>query len=454
MDLYGQVEEYLADNDLEGLKQLVLDIDPLQALQLIESLPPAQRAVVFRFLPKDDALNVFEQLEAEFQQELLSSFREERAVELFAEMDPDDQARLLDELPARVAKKLLSSLSPEERDKTAALMGYHPRTAGRIMTPEYVRIRRGLTVRQALDTVKRNGRDKETVYTLYVTDDSRRLEGVVSLRDLVLADEDAIVEEIMTTDIVSVETGRDQEEVARLLQDLDMLAVPVVDSENRLVGIITIDDAIDILEEETTDDIFDRVGLTALTARESGRSHRLVYGSLWDVWRVRIPFLVITLIGGMLAGVVIDAYEGMLEAVAAIAIFIPVIMDMGGNVGTQSSTIFTRAYVLGHISMRRFRPHLLREMGVGLSIGCVMGVAAGIIAALWQGDLSFGWAVGISLGLTMTLATSMGFLVPFVLVRLGFDQAAGSDPFITTIKDVSGLFIYFTMVSLFLSHLL
>jgi len=165
-------------------------------------------------------------------------------------------------------------------------------------------------------------------------------------------------------------------------------------------------------------------------------------------------FLVITLFGGMLAGAVIDAYEETLEAIAAVAIFIPVIMDMGGNIGTQSSTIFTRAFVLGHINLKRFGGHLFKEVKIGLSIGAIMGVAAGIIASFWQQSPDFGWAVGLSLALTMTLATTLGFLVPFILVKLGFDQAAGSDPFITTIKDVTGLFIYFTSVSIFLSHML
>ena len=454
MAFYEAVIDHLKNNDVGALKSLINQADNFEVLKLIEDLSPENRVVVFRLLGKDSALEIFEQLDKSLQQELISSFKEERAVELFSSMEPDDRARLLDELPARVAKKLLASLSPEDKEKTSVLMGYPPKTAGRIMTPEYVRLRRNLTAREALNTVKRNGEDKETVYTLYVTDDTRRLEGVVSLKDLVMASPEQKVEDIMTEKVVSVTTETHQEEVARLLQDLDLLAVPVVDRESRLVGIITFDDAIDVLEEETTDDFFDKVGLTPLAREESGRSQRLVSGSILDVWKVRLPFLVITLIGGMLAGAVIDAYEETLEAIAAVAIFIPVIMDMGGNVGTQSSTIFTRAFVLGHINIKRFVRHWLREVGIGLSIGVVMGIAAGIIASVWQQNPDFGWAVGISLALTITLATGLGFLVPFVLVRLGFDQAAGSDPFITTIKDISALLIYFSFVSVFMGHLI
>ncbi|RQD74004.1 MAG: magnesium transporter, partial [Candidatus Syntrophonatronum acetioxidans] len=360
---FKNIEDCFERNDMNTLKSLVAQADIFDIIKLIEDLPSEERVVVFRLLDKEKALETFEQLEPTLQQELIFSFKEERAIEIFSEMDPDDQARLLDELPARVAKTLLASLSPEERRKTADLMGYPPGTAGRIMTPEYVRLRRNITVEEALKIIKEKGKDKETVYTLYVTDNKRKLEGVVSLRDLVMASADERVEEVMKDQVVSVGTETNQEEVARILQDRDLLAVPVVDKENRLVGIITIDDAVDILEEETTRDIFDKVGITSFSQRESARSHRLVTGSLWEAWKVRVPFLIITLIGGLLAGAVIGAYEETLEAIAAVAIFIPVIMDMGGNVGTQSSTIFTRAFVLGHINLERFGRYLLREMG-------------------------------------------------------------------------------------------
>ncbi len=449
-----EVRELIESNNLELLKNKMNQMDTIEITDLFEELPPEEGAVVFRLLNKEKALEVFEYLEVNLQQQLISSFKEERAIELIHEMEPDDRVRLLDELPARVAKKLLASLSPEERKKTNELMGYPPRTAGRIMTPEYIRLRGELTVREALQTVRRNGEDKETIYTLYVTDETRRLEGVVSLKDLVMASPDEKVKDIMSTNLVSVNTETDQEEVARLLQERDLLAVPVVDRENRLVGIITIDDAMDILDEETTADIFDKAGLASLAGLESGRSQRLVSGSLGLVLKVRLPFLVITLIGGLLAGFVIETYEETLEAVTALAFFIPVIMDMGGNVGTQSSTIFTRAFVLGHINMKRFFKHWLREVGIGASIGVIMGSVAGIIASMWQQNPDLGVTVGMALGLTVTLATGLGFLVPFVLVRLGFDQAAGSDPFITTIKDIASLMIYFFLVTVFMGHLI
>ncbi len=453
-----QVRAYLQDKEMDKLKELLNQQELHQLLELFFEFEGTdnldEMLVLFRLLNKDLSLAVFEQLSVDLQEKLIYSFTDEKSIELVLGMEPDDRARLMDELPAKVAKKLLNKLTPEERGKTSILLGYAPRTAGRIMTPEYVSLKAEMTAEEALEKIRRERKSAETVYVLYVTDANRKLLGVLSLGELVSAAKSARIGDIMTETIAKVDTDTDQEDVARLLQDRDLLAVPVVDRENRLVGIVTVDDAIDVLEEETTDDIFDKVGLTNLTSQETGRSQRLVTGSTWEVWKVRIPFLIITLIGGMLAGAVIDAYEETLEAVAAVAIFIPVIMDMGGNVGTQSSTIFTRAFVLGHINVKRFGSHFLREVKIGFSMGVIMGIAAGIIATLWQQDPNFGLAVGVSLALTMTIATSMGFLVPFVLVRMGFDQAAGSDPFITTIKDVTGLFIYFTSVSIFLGHLL
>lgn len=461
MSEFNEIKTLLQKKDaleLEKLKEVINQEDYYLLVDLLTELAEEENlediVILFRLLDKELSLEVFEQLSLDMQEKLIQSFTDEKANEIVTGMEPDDRARLMDELPAKVTKTLLNKLAPEEREKTATLLGYPPETAGRIMTPEYVRLRAEMTAEQALEKIRNQRQRAETIYVLYVTDDKRKLLGVLSLGDLVTAEKTAKIANIMNENVIKVNTETDQEEVAKVLKDRDLLAVPVVDKEDRLVGIVTVDDAMDILEEETTEDIFAKAGLTTLTTQETGRSERLVSGPIWQAWKVRIPFLIITLIGGMLAGAVIDAYEATLEAIAAVAIFIPVIMDMGGNVGTQSSTIFTRAFVLGHINVRRFGKHLSREVLIGFSMGALMGTAAGIIASTWQQDPSFGWAVGISLCLTMTIATFLGYLIPFILVRMGFDQAAGSDPFITSIKDITGLFIYFTSVTIFLGHML
>jgi magnesium transporter len=305
-----------------------------------------------------------------------------------------------------------------------------------------------MTAEQALDKVRKQAKEKETIYTLYVTDDSKVMEGAISLKDLLIADKDALVEEIMSKHTIYVSTDTDQEEVARLLMELDLLAIPVVDKENRLVGIVTIDDAVDILEDEATEDILNQAGLIA--SKEANRSEVLIRGSLWTIWKVRLPFLFITLIAGIIAGLVIEGFEEALESVVAVAFFIPLIMDMGGNVGTQSSTVFARGVALGHINMKGFVKHFTKEVGIGLSLGLVSGVIAGIIATIWQGTPMLGLAVGLAVTATMTLAALLGFLVPYVLIKLNVDQAAGSAPIITSIKDISGLLIYFAFVFLFL----
>jgi magnesium transporter len=216
------------------------------------------------------------------------------------------------------------------------------------------------------------------------------------------------------------------------------------------VGVLTFDDAMNVLQEETTDDMFDKVGLIDITYKEAGRSHKLLKGSFFLVFSVRVPFLILTLAGGMAAGAVIEAFEDILSAVVATAVFIPVIMDMGGNVGTQSSTIFTRGLVLGQINMRRFFTRWGREVLFGFGMAVVLGALGGLIAGFWQQMPAIGLAVGVSLMLTITAGTSLGFLVPFVLIKIGFDQAAGADPIITTIKNMIGLVIYFASVSFFL----
>ncbi len=454
MPIYEKALKMLADENISALKKLLNEEDLVDLVQLMRQLDPDLRVICFRLLNKDLAMDLFERLEVELQEELITDFAESEANETFKELAPDDRVRLLDELPARGAKKLLQNLSKEERDQTSELLGYEDETAGRMMTPEYVRFRQGTTVQEAIEKLRVIGDDKETIYNIYVTDQTRILEGTVSLEDLLMAEPDQKIEEIMDDDPIRVTTTMDQEEVARILQDQDMLAVPVVDNENRLVGLVTVDDALDVLEEETTEDIFEMAGLSALREEEAGKSRRVIDGSLPEIWRVRLPFLLIALAGGLMAGVVIEGFEDTLEAIAAVAIFIPVIMDMGGNVGTQSSTIFARGLVLGHINVRRFLRYFFKEMAVGITMGTLLGLPAGFIAYLWQAEPGFGLAVGISLALTVTLASTLGFLIPFILYKLNLDQAAGSDPIITTLKDITSLVIYFMSVQIFLSHLM
>ena len=452
--LKEKISSYIENKDMESLKNLLAGAEDMEILYTFNDISSEEQVIAFRLLAKDKALSIFEQLDTDLQQNLLRSFAGERAMEFVNELAPDDRVRLLDELPAIVAKKLINALSPGERAVTNILMGYKPETAGRIMTTEYISFKKNLTVEQALAKVRRQAKNKETIYTLFVTDNSKKLEGVLTLKELLIADGDARVEDVMSKKVIKVSTDTDQEEVARMLQELDFLAIPVVDKEERLIGIVTIDDAVDILEEEATEDIYDQAGLADITGNESGRSEVLINGKLLDIWKVRLPFLLITLTAGIFSGLVIGRFEHTLLSIAVVAIFIPMIMDMGGNVGTQSSTLFVRGVVLGHIQIKNFVKHFLKEIGVGLSMGVLIGISAGIIATIWQGIPMLGLAVGLALIVTMTLASILGFLVPYVLIKFNVDQAAGSSPIITSVKDISGLVVYFVLVNIFLGNMI
>ncbi|MCL2445964.1 MAG: magnesium transporter [Oscillospiraceae bacterium] len=440
------IATFVANKDLDGLKKLLAGLEDVELQFAFNDLSDEEQVITFRLLSKAAALTLFDQLDTEHQENLLGSFTNEKAIEFVNELAPDDRVRLLDELPAGVAQQLIANLSPEERKITNLLLGYEDETAGRIMTTEFIALRRKMTVAQALDRVREQARDKETIYTLYVTDSVKRLKGVISLKELILAQPSDVIESIMTKNAISVLTSTDQEEVARTLQEMDLLAIPVVDKEERLVGIVTIDDAIDILEEEATEDILDHAGITG---NESDRSDLLVNGSLWRIWKVRLPILIVTLAFAFIAGFIVDGFEEALESIAAVAIFIPLIMGMSGNVGTQSSTVFARGVVLGQIDMKKFAKPFIKEIFVGLSIGLMLGVLTGVIAGVWHNPM-LGLAVGLALIVAITVASLLGFLVPFLLIKLNLDQAAGSAPIITSIKDIVALLIYFLFVYVFI----
>jgi len=447
---------HLESKDISALKQVLVDTCSHVILDVMQTLDEHEQAIVFRLLPKEKSLYVFENLETSDQEHLLGSLTHERAIELVEWLDPDDRVRLLDELPTEVTKKLVARLSADERAATNLLMGYEPETAGRIMTPNFVRLRRNLKASEALEKIKRKAYDHETIYSLYVTDTKGKLEGIVSLRRLLIAGADEKLEDIMTTEFTSVSTSTDQEEVARLLQKRDILAIPVVDKDGCIVGIITVDDAIDILEQEATEDIFEKAGLSS---NESNLSETLIKGSLWSIWKIRMPFLLFTLVGGLVAGFVMGGFESAISSLVIAVFFVPVVLDMGGSTGVQSATIFTRASILGHIEKKRIVKHITRETFVGLSMGLFTGVLCGAAAFLWQGvfasqpsyieALSVSLAVGSALIIVMTLAALIGFVVPYILIKLKMDQAAASGAIITTIKDISGLLIYFGLVIMF-----
>jgi magnesium transporter len=351
-------------------------------------------------------------------------------------------------------KSLLGVLTPDNRSETLHLQAYVPETAGRIMTTEFVTLTEDMTQEEALAKVTEEATRKENIYILFIIDEKLKLTGFITLHRLLMMAPTAVINEHMSRQPISVKTSEDQEKVAQKVKELDLLALAVVDDTNKLVGIVTFDDAMEILEEEATEDILNQAGLSDLKDTEEDRSKLLINGKLNKILAVRLPFLLATLLLSMLSGLVIENFEQTLESIAMVAIFIPLIMGMGGNIGTQSSTVFTRGLVLGHIEIENFLEHFFKELRVGLTIGALMGIMAGLMATIWLGFPMLGLAVGLALFATMTVASLLGFLVPFILIKLKIDQAAGSAPIITTIKDLVALLIYFTCISLFLGHLI
>ncbi|MCL2845168.1 MAG: magnesium transporter [Chitinivibrionia bacterium] len=448
------ITELVKENDTENLKIVLDAAENMEILHAFHDLLPEKQIIVFDLLEKNSALFVFKELDTDEQQNLLRSFPEEKIIEFVSELAPDDRVRLLEGLFEGMRDKIISSLPPAEQADTNILMSYKPETAGRIMTTKYISLESDITVEQAIASVREQALNQETIYTLYVKDADGKLLGVLSLKELLTTDGNAKIESIMLQKPIRVSADTDQEEAARLLQTMDFLSLPVVDENNKMLGIVTIDDAMNVLEEETTEDIYDQAGLADITSNEQGRSEVLIFGNLWDIWKVRLPFLLATLGLGMLSGIIIDVYEEVLAKVTAVAIFIPVIMGMGGNIGTQSSAVFARAVVLKHIKIKKFVKPFLKEIGVGFSIGVLVGLISGAIATFWLGMPMLGVAVGLAMAITMTTASMLGFLIPYILIRLNIDQAAGSAPIITTLKDFLALLIYFVSVSIFLGNML
>jgi magnesium transporter len=439
------VKSLLKSQQWQNLKALLAPKNPNDLAHIFAEFKPPERVVLFRLLEKQEAVEVFESLPLEEQQELLGSFKQEQLREIVEHMSPDDRAYLLDELPAIVAKRLLALLTPEERDATALLLGYEEDTAGRIMTPEYIDLKSYVTVAQALEKIRRVGLDKETIYYSYVIDEQRRLIGIVSIRQLVLADPDTRVADIMEQDIIYAYTDEDQEEVAHKMQKYDLLALPVVDREDRLVGIITHDDIIDIIQDEATEDIY-RLGAVEVP------EHNYFKTRILAVAGHRLLWLLVLLVANTITGWIILDYADLLKSVIALAAFVPLLIGSGGNIGSQTSMVFVRGLALKEITAKNALRLIFREVWVGLLLGALLGILV-IIWAYWlQGNWWVAIAVGFSLMLISTLATFFGSIWPLVFKRVGLDPAMVSAPFITTVVDVLGALIYFQVASLILIY--
>lgn len=437
-----RLETLVAMGDVRALRDWLEARSVVEIADDLPRLDPEAQPIAFRVLPKRRALEVFETLDPVHQQQLLAGLRDERVRQLVEEMDPDDRAELIDEVPAKVAKRLLAGLSPRERHLTATLLGYPDGSAGRIMSPEVVNLVATMSAAEALAKVRRVGASAETIYALPVTDEERRLVGVMGLRGLVLADPGARVADLMDTDVYSARVDDDQEKVARLIGEADLLALPIVDTEHRLVGIVTVDDAIEILEEEETEDVA-RAGAT----EPLGQPYLSV--SVVRIARSRIVWLLVLLFAATLTVNVLQVFESTLEQVVTLALFIPLLIGTGGNTGAQAATTVIRAMAVGEVRFGDALMVVLRELRVGMLLGTMLGLLAFVpVALLLTPDL--GLVIGLTIWLICTWAATVGAMLPLAARRVGVDPAVVSAPFITTLVDATGLVIYFLIAKVVL----
>jgi len=443
VELTGKVEDFLAKKDYVGLKRTLEKHHPSEIARVLEELQPGPTGLVFRLLPKDLAVEVFDFMDVDGKQVLLRSLSGDMVATLLNEMSPDDRTELFEELPAKVVKKYLSLLSEKERHVANMLLGYKEESAGRLMTTDFVDLKETQTVDEALAHVRKTAPDKETIYHLYVISRDRRLVGELSLKDLMLAPGDRLVREIMHPEVVRVSTDTDQEEVARIFEDYGFIAVPVLDSEDRLVGIITHDDILDVVRDEDTEDIHIMAGLGA-PEEEYFRMNLL------DNVKKRVGWLAFLILLESFSSNILKVYSASIEAVVALAFFIPTLIDTGGNTGTQSATLVIRGIATGEITLGQGLRVLVRECGTGLVLGLLLGVFAYARAYLTQADVRVAFVVGLALFVVIVVSNVVGALLPFAAKHLGADPAVMAGPFITTIVDIVGLIVYFEIARLVL----
>lgn len=373
---------YIKKKEFKKLQVILKDLQRHELKEIFKHLKQDEQVIFFEVLSEDKAVALFKILGTQQQKNLLDALQPPMVQTFLNQLSSDDRVRLFDRLPERRVKSLLGVLTPDNRSETLHLQAYVPETAGRIMTTEFVTLTEDMTQEEALAKVTEEATRKENIYILFIIDEKLKLTGFITLHRLLMMAPTAVINEHMSRQPISVKTSEDQEKVAQKVKELDLLALAVVDDTNKLVGIVTFDDAMEILEEEATEDILNQAGLSDLKDTEEDRSKLLINGKLNKILAVRLPFLLATLLLSMLSGLVIENFEQTLESIAMVAIFIPLIMGMGGNIGTQSSTVFTRGLVLGHIEIENFLEHFFKELRVGLTIGALMGIMAGLMATI------------------------------------------------------------------------
>lgn len=449
-NLIERMETYLSEKRYVEARETIIDVEPVDIAFIMESLPEDTIPIVFRLLPKELAAEVFVELEADSQEDLIKGFSKSELKEVLDELYLDDAVDIIEEMPANVVRRILATADPETRTNINNILQYPEDSTGSIMTTEYIDLKISMTVEDALKKIRRVGQDMETINVMYVVDADRHLLGYVSIRTLLLADENDTMEELMDSAVISASTLDDQEETARKFEKYDFLTMPVVDKENRLVGIVTIDDALDVLVEETTEDIEKMAAITP------SYKPYLNTGILETV-KSRIPWLLLLMVSATFTGQIISSFEDALAAQTILTAYIPMLMDTGGNCGSQASVTVIRGISLNEITMKDLAKVIWKEMRVAVIVGAILAVCnfAKLMLVdkmLFHNPITISVAAVICLTLVFTVfaAKLVGCTLPILAKALGFDPAVMASPFITTIVDAISLLIYFQFAQLLL----
>ncbi|WP_427337752.1 magnesium transporter [Caloranaerobacter sp. DY30410] len=422
-------------------KKEVTKLNVVDIAELLEELDKNSYLILFRILPKDMAAEVFSYLSYEQQRYIIDSITDKEIKNIVDELFFDDMIDIIEEMPANVVKKILKNTKEEERLLINQFLNYPENSAGSLMTIEYVDLKKEMTVKEAIEHIKKTGVDKETIYTCYVTDKNRKLEGLVSLRKLVISDDDKTVDEIMERDIIYVNTHDDQEEIAYLFKKYDLMAIPVVDKEGRLTGIITIDDIVDVIEQENTED-FQKM------AAMSPSEEEYLETSTLSLAKHRITWLLILMISATFTGSIIRRFEEVLQSVVILAAYIPMLMDTGGNAGAQASTLIIRGMALGEIEIKDILKVIWKELRVSTVVGVILSLVNFMrIYFIDKVSLKVAITVCSTLFFTVVLAKIVGAMLPIGARKLKLDPAIMASPLITTIVDAVALILYFSMAS-------
>ncbi|MFH2012545.1 MAG: magnesium transporter [Pseudomonadota bacterium] len=452
MDSNKEKIEYIENmielsNKLEDVAVLLSELHPADIAEIIDNLEEGEKKKIFYLLNIEKASDVIVKINDNSRREILSDISGDKLTQMVDNMETDDAADIIGLLPDDRAEEILEKIDKEDSIEVQKLLQYEKETAGGIMQAELISVRENISVEEAIKYVRSLGERTEDFHNIFVTDEQNKLVGILPLRKLILTATDARISDVMTRDPIKVKVDVDQEEVAKIIQKYDLVSIPVTDESGTLFGRITIDDVVDVIEEETSEDFLKMAGM--------GEIEELVYSSrIFKISQKRLPWLLTNLLGGLLTGYLMWLFEVTIKDALALVTFIPVITGTGGNVGIQSSSIMVRGMAIGRIDLDNIISIIFKEMRIGAIIGLACGSVVGLVAPFWHGNSVLGFIVGFAMFIGITVASTMGAFIPAMFKKLNIDPAIASGPFVTTANDITGIVIYLSIATVFLKYII